>query len=206
MVTRRLISRSTDMANVRRWRHWRKTRRSGAPGAHPLPALTPSAQTSDPDQDLLVAPAGQDRATQPGRQAARRQPTAPPRHPPMAAPRKPPTPKPPPRKPPPKPPILADAESVTSSKAPIAAPATIASVLVLVTDSASARIGGFGGGFRGGGFGSLTFGGGTFLYGIELRICEMQLRRARRLSSERTICHGACLLSVACSIISRAFE
>src|SRR5262245_8156620 len=50
----------------------------------------------------------------------------------MAAPRKPPTPKPPPRKPPPKPPILADAESVTSGKVPIAAPATIASVLVRV--------------------------------------------------------------------------
>src|SRR5262250_2010037 len=34
----------------------------------------------------------------------------------------------------------------------------------------------------------------------------MQLSRARRLSSERTKYHGACLLSVAFSIVSRARE
>ena len=34
----------------------------------------------------------------------------------------------------------------------------------------------------------------------------MQLSRARRLSSERTTCHGACLLSVLLSIMSRARE
>jgi hypothetical protein len=45
-------------------------------------------------------------------------------------------------------------------------------------------------------FGSLTFGACTFLNGNDSRICEMQLRRARRLSSERTMCHGTCLLSV----------
>src|SRR4051812_23996011 len=54
--------------------------------------------------------------------------------------------------------------------------------------------------------GSLTFGLRTFSNGIAFRICAMQLRRARRLSSECTICQGACLLSVAASIMSRAFE
>src|SRR6476659_7480108 len=54
--------------------------------------------------------------------------------------------------------------------------------------------------------GSLTFGLRTFSNGIACRIWAMQLRRARRLSSECTICQGACLLSVAASIMSRAFE
>src|SRR3979490_3227330 len=54
--------------------------------------------------------------------------------------------------------------------------------------------------------GSFTFARLTFLYGIVCKMCEMQLRRARRLLSERTICHGACLLSVAFNIMSRARE
>ena len=45
-----------------------------------------------------------------------------------------------------------------------------------------------------------------FSYGIIERICEMQLRRPRRLSSDRTIYHGACLLSVFSNIMSRARE
>ena len=40
--------------------------------------------------------------------------------------------------------------------------------------------------------GSLTFSARAFLYGIADRICEMQFSRARRLSSERTMYHGAC--------------
>src|SRR5262249_13363198 len=55
-------------------------------------------------------------------------------------------------------------------------------------------------------FGSLTFVCAIFLYGIDLRMCAMQLSRARRLSSDRTMYHGACLLSVAFSIMSRARE
>src|SRR3954462_5733119 len=54
--------------------------------------------------------------------------------------------------------------------------------------------------------GSLTLGLRPFSNGIAFRICAMQLRRARRLWSECTICQGACLLSVAASIMSRAFE
>ena len=38
------------------------------------------------------------------------------------------------------------------------------------------------------------------------RKCAMQLKRARRLSSERTMCHGASLVSVTSSIMSRAWE
>ena len=34
----------------------------------------------------------------------------------------------------------------------------------------------------------------------------MQLRRARRLSSDRRMYHGACFVSVASSIMSRARE
>src|SRR5437868_4335696 len=47
---------------------------------------------------------------------------------------------------------------------------------------------------------------GTFLYGIKDKICDMQFNRARRLLSDRTIYQGACLLSVALSILSRARE
>src|SRR6266851_268059 len=54
--------------------------------------------------------------------------------------------------------------------------------------------------------GSLTFDRLIFAYGISLRMCEMQLSRARRLSSERTMYQGACSLSVASSIMSRARE
>src|SRR5215216_1485984 len=76
---------------------------------------------------------------------APRKPRPAPRKPPMAAPRKPPNP--PPRKPPP---ILASAGSGTSNTALIAAPATIASVLVhmarslfvLAEPSIAARAGG----------------------------------------------------------------
>src|ERR1700740_490967 len=39
-----------------------------------------------------------------------------------------------------------------------------------------------------------------------LKRWEMQLSRALFLSSERTMCHGACLLSVASSVRSRARE
>jgi hypothetical protein len=46
----------------------------------------------------------------------------------------------------------------------------------------------------------------NFLYGMRDRMCEMQLSRPRRLSSVRTMCHGACLLSVASSMRSRALE
>src|SRR5262245_32597650 len=52
----------------------------------------------------------------------------------------------------------------------------------------------------------LHLGSDFFLYGIDFRMCEMQFRRARRLSSERAICHGAYLLSVASSMRSRARE
>ncbi len=44
------------------------------------------------------------------------------------------------------------------------------------------------------------------LIGDGARRCAMQLRRAALLSSERTTCHGACLVSVAPSIRSRARE
>src|SRR5262249_13789966 len=54
--------------------------------------------------------------------------------------------------------------------------------------------------------GSLTFACDTFLNGICLRIWEMQLSRARRLSSEWTMYQGACLLLVFRSIVSRARE
>jgi len=53
-------------------------------------------------------------------------------------------------------------------------------------------------------FGSLGFLCGTFVYGIDFSKYEMQLRRARRLSSDLTMFHGACFLSVAFSIESRA--
>ena len=43
-------------------------------------------------------------------------------------------------------------------------------------------------------------------WGINERICEMQFKRARRLSSERRIYQGACLLSVAFRIMSSTFE
>src|SRR5262245_29510399 len=54
--------------------------------------------------------------------------------------------------------------------------------------------------------GSLTFACDIFLKGICLRIWEMQLSRARRLSSEWTMYQGACLLLVFRSIVSRARE
>ena len=44
------------------------------------------------------------------------------------------------------------------------------------------------------------------LWGISERICAMQFKRARRLSSERRIYQGACLLSVAFTIMSATFE
>ena len=47
---------------------------------------------------------------------------------------------------------------------------------------------------------------GIFLWGIWSSKWRMQLRRARRLSSERTMCHGANLVSVAANIASRARE
>jgi hypothetical protein len=55
-------------------------------------------------------------------------------------------------------------------------------------------------------FGNLTFGRDVFLYGISSSIREMQLSRARRLSSDLTICQGAWSVSVALSIMSRARE
>jgi hypothetical protein len=54
--------------------------------------------------------------------------------------------------------------------------------------------------------GSLTLPRDTFLNRISFKICEMQLSRARRLSSERTMYQGACLLLVFSSIMSRARE
>ena len=53
--------------------------------------------------------------------------------------------------------------------------------------------------------GSSIFSRVTFLYGMRFR-CAMQLRRARFLSSDRRMCHGACFVSVALSIMSRARE
>src|SRR5262245_44379789 len=54
--------------------------------------------------------------------------------------------------------------------------------------------------------GNRIFSRGTGPVGIALRMWEMQLSRARRLSSERTIFHGERLLLVAFNIRSRAFE
>src|SRR5262245_4613156 len=51
-------------------------------------------------------------------------------------------------------------------------------------------------------FDSTTFVRGTFLYGMRDKMWEMQLSRARRLSSERTTYQGACSLSVASNIMS----
>src|SRR4051794_25838451 len=47
--------------------------------------------------------------------------------------------------------------------------------------------------FLSGRLGSLTVGRFIFLKGTRLRMCEMQLSRARRLSSDRTMYQGACL-------------
>jgi hypothetical protein len=44
--------------------------------------------------------------------------------------------------------------------------------------------------------GSATGSGATSSYVIESGIWEMQLRRALRLSSDGTTCHGACFVSV----------
>ena len=55
-------------------------------------------------------------------------------------------------------------------------------------------------------FGSFTFSWGAFWYGIRLNKWEMQFRRARFLSSERTMCQGEASVSVASSILSRARE
>jgi hypothetical protein len=55
-------------------------------------------------------------------------------------------------------------------------------------------------------FGSLIFDRAIFLKGIKVRICEMQLSRALRLSSDRKICQGDASASVASNIMSRARE
>ena len=55
-------------------------------------------------------------------------------------------------------------------------------------------------------FGIFTFSLGARLYGIRLNRCEMQLRRARFLSSECTMYQGVFSLSLASSIMSRARE
>ena len=48
---------------------------------------------------------------------------------------------------------------------------------------------------------------GSFdLQGIDFSTCEIQLRRARFLSSERMTNHGACFESVTLNIMSRALE
>jgi len=49
-------------------------------------------------------------------------------------------------------------------------------------------------------FRSFTFFPGAFLCGIRRRSCAMQFRRARRLSSDGTMYHGACSVSVASSM------
>src|SRR6266446_9638257 len=49
--------------------------------------------------------------------------------------------------------------------------------------------------------GSFTFGRDTFSSGMRLRIWEIQLSRARRLSSECTRYQGACLVSAVFSIM-----
>ena len=43
-------------------------------------------------------------------------------------------------------------------------------------------------------------------YGMRVNKCDMQFRRARFLSSDRTMYHGAASVSVASNIISRARE
>ncbi len=53
-------------------------------------------------------------------------------------------------------------------------------------------------------FGSFTFSRDGALYGICFRMCEMMLRRARRLSSEWATYHGPHLVSVARNMSSRA--
>src|SRR5262245_41200829 len=54
--------------------------------------------------------------------------------------------------------------------------------------------------------GNFIFSPSTSLYGIRLSKCEIQLRRARFLSSERTMYQGASWVSVSSSIMSRARE
>src|SRR5262249_49148508 len=54
--------------------------------------------------------------------------------------------------------------------------------------------------------GSLTFSCRTFLYGMRLRMCEMQLRRARFLSSKEPTARGAWVLSVVYSTMPRALK
>src|SRR5262245_51124742 len=54
--------------------------------------------------------------------------------------------------------------------------------------------------------GSFTFGRSIFLWGISFKRCEMRFSRARFLSSERTMYQGACRVSVALSMASRARE
>ena len=58
----------------------------------------------------------------------------------------------------------------------------------------------------GGTRGTGTFCRGTLSYGIRLRRCAMQFSRARRLSFEGTMCHGAWAVSVFSNIRSRARE
>src|SRR5262249_39193529 len=55
-------------------------------------------------------------------------------------------------------------------------------------------------------FGSFTFPRRTLFHGLKLRMWARQLRRARFLSSERRMYQGACSVSVAASIVSRARE
>ena len=46
-------------------------------------------------------------------------------------------------------------------------------------------------------FGSRTFSRASFFAGMRSSTCAMQFKRALRLLSERTMCHGAKLVSVA---------
>ncbi len=55
-------------------------------------------------------------------------------------------------------------------------------------------------------FGSFTFFSGSFLYGITDSRCAIVFRRAARLSSDRTMYHGAKRVSVFLSMASRARE